>query len=435
MRRLNLFVGALAIVALASCSNDEVVSNVESAQLAQQSIGFSPLTKGISTRGIVSAAADIPDFAVTAYLATALDPSKDYYLGSKTPVQFSSDNAIGDVYDGMQNIVIKNNSGAFDYANASDTKYWPYIMSGSDYVLAGTKLDFVAISPASLAGNGFTPANTGGKLEDYTPGTDDVLFAVNTGRAQADGAVPMQFKHLLSQIIFKAKKASGMNVDIQSITLANVPNKGTWTASAISGQNVTAAWTTTFATTPADKTDYAGGSGSVTAVDNDDAQQLTATGSEILIIPQDASQLAYNPTLVGTTDTDSKAWAVETKATTDDHFNTGDDNNRTVNKGINKLFLKVTLRVQNATGDYTLGSATTYDEIYYSVNTNWEAGKKYIYTLLFGGVKGDNGNTGSTTPDITGGTYNDGAKPFTSTPITFTADVDDWVDADKNVAF
>lgn len=425
MRKLKLLTGAIAIVAFASCSNDQVVSNVDTAQVAQQSIGFSPLTKG-ATRGVVNAAADLGDFAVTAYVNTPQAPGTDgkYYFGSSTGETTTL--TAGDVYRSMQNIKIKYNAGAWDYANAADMKYWPYIKKADNTYESTTSLDFEAISPASIgsttAANGkFTSAYAGGTLQQYTAGTDDVCYAKTTGAKQANGVVTMQFKHLLSQVVFAAKQASGLTVNISEIKLAKVPNTATWNAAAN-------AWSSFAAST----SDYNGVSGVVTVTATGDAataQVLTSAGSEILLIPQDASALTYDPTTIGTGDgTTTDKQCVEDLGTVSPHWA-----EYAMKAASGKLFLKVTLRIKAADGSWTLGSATTYESIYFAVKTNWEAGKKYTYTLLFGGVKGPDGGT-ATSSDIAGGTYNDGEAVFTATPITFTASVTDWVDANSQIA-
>lgn len=86
MRKQTFIAGAFAILALASCSSDEVVGNVQTAQLSQQTIGFSPLTNK-ATRAVVNEAADLGDFAVTAYVNTpGATGAADYYFGNSTPV-------------------------------------------------------------------------------------------------------------------------------------------------------------------------------------------------------------------------------------------------------------------------------------------------------------------------------------------------------------
>ena len=406
MKKLNLLMSALAVLALASCSNDEVVNNA-SEKVAQQSIGFSPLTKRASTRAnIVNKAADLKDFAVTAYAAQPLS-GLFYIAGEAKTLALST----GDVYtyDGvdMSNIKIVYRDGGWDYNNASDTKYWPYTKTGETYSSSGYQLDFVAISPAAAVGNGFAFSNEGGTITNYTVGADDLCHATATAE-QSGGQVQLNFKHLLSQIKFAAKKATGMTVDIKEITLANVPNLGS--LSPISG---TPAWTVAASTT---KADYQGNTGvfSVQAAgDAAPADTITTSGYEILVLPQDASLVTYDPTTISASNPVS---------------------------GTGKLYLKVSCRVKVA-GSTTWaigGDEGNYKDIYFSLSTTWKPGTKYTYTLLFGGVKDpDATNPPGEEPggETGGGTDDEGKTTPPTTPITFSASVTDWVDATKDIAF
>ena len=444
MRKQTFIAGAFAILALASCSNDEVVSNVQSAQLAQQSIGFSPMTKG-ATRGVVGDVTELGNFAVTAYLATALPDGDNIYISSSSPATITA-RTIGSVYNGMENIQINvDNTGAADYDNVAQTNYWPYTFDATtnNYVTT-TKLDFVGISPASIgsttdADGKFTASTTGGKIQKYKAGTDDVLFAFADDKQQSDGAVPMHFRHLLSLVQFQAKRAAGFEVSIGKIDLVNIPNEAsaTITANGDSSTEPTITWTME---TTAEKQNISVTGATITA-EGDDADPQ-ALGNPSFVIPQDASTITYDAAKI-----DGKTKYDTTNQSAEDNTNgktiaveQRDDNNHwnsTDNQAYSgtPLFLRVSVRIKNPSGDYSLGSATTYDDIYFAVKSDWKPGKKYIYTMLFGGVKGPNGQAGSTSTDIAGGTYNDGKKPFTSSPITFTCDVEAWVDYDANVAF
>lgn len=462
MRKLNLFVGALAIVALASCSNDEVVSNVESAQLAQQSIGFSPLTKG-ATRAAVNKAEDLGDFAVTAYVNTPQAAGTDgkHYFGSAAGETWSQTAgtiyAYGSPASPMKNIVISYSAGGWDYANTTEVKYWPYIKKADDTFESTTTLDFVAISPASLVGKYSSDTYKDAQITGFEPNGEDVCYAYTTGAKQADGAVTLEFKHQLSQIVFAAKAASGLSVEIGEIKLANINNKGDWKTQSGAADFGNKSWSLNSPGTTLKS--YAGISGPATVTasgDATDAQVLTATGSEILIIPQKAEDYTYNPAILGANSdyvssgygtnsvTSGKTWAVEDYGTSDvkaavDGTTTVWDatNNAALENVSNKapIYLKVSVKIKAADGSYTLGSASAYDDIYYAVKTNWEAGKKYTYTLLFGGVKDNKTNQTTSTSDIVGGTYNNGAKVFTPTPITFSATIVDWEDAYSSIGF
>ena len=79
-------------------------------------------------------------------------------------------------------------------------------------------------------------------------------------------------------------------------------------------------------------------------------------------------------------------------------------------------YLGITLKLTQK-GQYLIGSENEYKTIYVPFTnidennvTGWQPGKRYIYTLNFGGG------------------YDDQGKPIL-TPITFDAEVTDWSDA------
>jgi len=407
MKKLNLLIAALAVLAFASCSNDEVVNNAQD-KVAQQSIGFSPLTKRATRANIVNKAADLKDFAVTAYASQPLVSSataKYFIAGVEKTLNLTT----GDIYtydgSGMENIKIVYRDGGWDYNSSADTKYWPYLQDGSTYKSDGLKLDFVAISPASVVNDGFTFSNTGGSIANYVVGDDDLCHAYTQGAEQKNGQVQLNFKHLLSQIKFAAKKATGMTVDIKDITLANVPNQGS--LNPIAG---TSSWTVAATST---KASYKGNSGVfsvVAAGDAADADTITAAGTEILVLPQDASLSTYDPATITATNTVSS---------------TG------------KLYLKVSCRVKVA-GSTTWaigGDSGEYKDIYFCLKSDWQPGVKYTYTLLFGGVKDPNGGGEGSEDETGGGTDDTGETTPPTTPITFSASVTDWTDATKDISF
>ena len=62
----------------------------------------------------------------------------------------------------------------------------------------------------------------------------------------------------------------------------------------------------------------------------------------------------------------------------------------------------------------TLGSASEYKTIYVPFGDTWEQGKRYIYTLIFGGGYDEQGEA-------------------VLNPIQFNAETTEWVDANSNV--
>lgn len=86
-----------------------------------------------------------------------------------------------------------------------------------------------------------------------------------------------------------------------------------------------------------------------------------------------------------------------------------------------ECYLEISMKLKQ-NDSYLIGSATAYKTVYvpFDNGTGWEPGKRYIYTLIFGGG------------------YDDQGEPILS-PITFDAATADWADAsagaDVNVNF
>ena len=81
--------------------------------------------------------------------------------------------------------------------------------------------------------------------------------------------------------------------------------------------------------------------------------------------------------------------------------------------GAHQCYLSITCKIQQS-GGYLLGSADSYGTIYVPFGDTWVAGKRHIYTLIFGGGYTDQGVA-------------------VLNPIQFDAKTTGWVDADKDV--
>lgn len=75
----------------------------------------------------------------------------------------------------------------------------------------------------------------------------------------------------------------------------------------------------------------------------------------------------------------------------------------------NQSYLEIACKIQQS-GSYLLGSDSDYQTIYVPFGASWEPGKRYIYTLIFGGGYDDQGDE-------------------VLKPIEFDAETTDWVDA------
>ncbi|MBR4808716.1 MAG: fimbrillin family protein [Bacteroidales bacterium] len=133
----------------------------------------------------------------------------------------------------MSNLTIEWTKGAsaanheLAWRNADHYYYWPY--TGA--------ISFLAVHPSTVA-----PSTTGwdatndkpqATIADYTIAsgnkTVDLMFATNAGTRRAD-ALPMVFKHALSQIQFRARTNEDYSADVtftlNSVTLNNIDLSG-----------------------------------------------------------------------------------------------------------------------------------------------------------------------------------------------------------------
>lgn len=76
-----------------------------------------------------------------------------------------------------------------------------------------------------------------------------------------------------------------------------------------------------------------------------------------------------------------------------------------------QCYLEIACKIRQS-GAYLLGSASEYKTIYVPFGDTWVAGKRHIYTLIFGGG------------------YNDQGEAVLN-PIQFDAETTDWGNADK----
>lgn len=341
---------AAAALTMSACSNDEVIDVQRG-----EAIGFTALSNN-ATRAtpITSTNLTTTDFKVWGFLTT---DNSTYVNGVR--IQYAT--------------------SKWDYAQASDIAYWP-----------ATALNFYAVSPSSVT----TPNIAhGSQTISFTVAANqadqkDLMYASNLNRSKgADGTVPFVFKHALSQIVFKGQKAlASLEVEVQGIKVHNLKNTGVFTfPTAQTAANSTAgSWTVTGEAT----NDYTLGMAttSVTVASHESATDLTAANGALLLMPQAVTKWTTTPT------------AAVTIATADQNKH---------------CYLEIDLKVKQA-GTYIVGSASSFGKAYVPFGETWDPGKKYIYTLKFGGGYDGNG------------------KPQLQ-PIMYSATVEDWTSAGSDV--
>lgn len=376
-----IFGTALASMALLSaCSSDNELANVETT--ANNAIGFHVVGNKAETRANIIGADNITstDFNVFAFTRNEDGTDGTIFMGEKA-------NQLG-----QKGIKIVNKSGEWDYANDADIHYWP----------ANTALNFYAVSPGSfekveenmemtnvygwnISNN--TKTISYSPLDEYAGRTDkknlDVMYAIAPNQTQTKengGRVKFQFKHILSQVVFKAKtQLENMEVEIKEMKIHNPWTKGTYTLPTTSSEKGT--WALTDPNIGSKR-------GAFTVV-KDKSISVTSkeTATEISV---DGPMLFVPQTLT--------AWDV--KKTKGDADKAGES------------YLEITCKIKQD-GVYVFAPEGNYGTLYVPFGPTWEQGKRYTYTLIFGGG------------------YDEHGLPILQ-PINFEAEAGNWVDDIKN---
>lgn len=363
-----LAVAAVATV-FASCSNEEELANVGKSE--SNAIRFAGISGLSDTRAtpINTANLTTTNFEVMAFMSA----DNALFMGGKHEFGHSD-----------QGVKIVYNTSAWDYADKDQQAYWP--TTGD--------VDFYAVSPAftdelvyySFAYDMTSDAKTitYATADEYKIGATnhDVMYAVAKGRNKANNGtspVQMKFKHILSQVVFKAKTTSSiLEVDVQSVKIHNFavggkftlpeedPKMSDWTLSPLMG-----AYTVKL--------------NAANVKTNDAVVDLSDMNSPMMMIPQQLTK--WSTYSAGTAVQKHEA---DTKK---------------------ECYLEISMKLKQ-NDSYLIGSAAEYKTVYVPFDnaTGWEPGKRYIYTLIFGGG------------------YDDQGEPILS-PITFNAATTDWVDA------
>jgi hypothetical protein len=344
MKKSTVMLWAIFGALLMGCS-DEEIANVETS--SRNAIGFNVLSNAAETRATPTTPSNLTstDFDVFAFTADG------------TAFMGKADTEFG--HDGV-NIVYKDNK--WDYKNANDLRYWP-----------SEALDFYAFNPGTVSEDmsafyRWEASGTSQKIsytciDEYGAGTHanyDVMYAIAKDQTKDsnNGKVKFKFKHILSQVVFKAKtQYANMRVDIRDIKIHNIRFSGVFTLPAAA--DGTGSWSSPDLTFPhaftvvKDK--------SITVEGNTTATDIS-TSSPMLNIPQELT-----------------AWTVsgasKTKKGADD---------------AKQCYLEISCKIQQS-GVYLLGSASEYKTIYVPFGDTWGAGKRHIYTLIFGGGYTDQG--------------------------------------------
>ena len=372
MKKSTVMLWAIFGALLMGCS-DEEIANVETS--SRNAIGFNVLSNAAETRATPTTNTNLKntDFDVFAFTADGTA-----FMG-KVDTDFG--------HDGV-NIVYNN--GKWDYKNASDLRYWP---TGA--------LDFYAFNPGTVSedmmmnymweASGTVQKISYTCIDEYGANTGhanyDVMYAMAKGQTKDmnNGIVKFNFKHILSQVVFKAKtQYDNMQVDINMIKIHNVKMGGFFTLPATA--DGTGSWSD-----PADLPSEVSGLGKFTVVKD---VNITVKSNTIATDISTTTPMLNRPQ-------ELTAWKVSETAT----------KSKLEADNAKQCYLEIACKIRQS-GAYLLGSASEYKTIYVPFGDTWVAGKRHIYTLIFGGGYTDQGEA-------------------VLNPIQFDAETTDWGNADK----
>ena len=375
MKKVILLAACTAAVLLSGCSDNELASVGDGIGTSTQSaIGFHVVGNQAETRATPITPSNITttDFNVYAYIKNAEGNDGSPFMGGNDS-ELNQKNGIN----------ISYKSGNWSYTNPSDIRYWP---------TTDTELNFYAVNPGSAQSFSWKFTNSEKEISyncfnEYQTSNftiengvnkpihtnTDVMYAVAKDQTHKknNGKVIFKFKHILSQVVFKAKTQydNDMEVDINAVSIHNFktggifkipvgePEQGDWTLNSI---NQASGFTVKKVETGKN----------IKVSQSNNAADIS--DGPMLFVPQKLTK-----------------WDVSSTIAT-----------------ANQSYLMITCKIKQG-GAYLFGSDSEYKDLYVPFEADWQPGKRYIYTLIFGGGYDADGN------------------PILQ-PINFEAKAEDW---------
>jgi hypothetical protein len=374
MSSKGLFLLSILGLVVTGCSSDKLVEDLET-KSEGNAIRFNVInnltTKPLSRATITNSS----NITSTEFAVWALTSDSTFFMGK--PVEYSASNNLGGVH-------ISHNGSIWDYASGAEMYFWPTVAN---------PLDFYAINPVTDALTyswtfqkdkreiTYTCINEYGDYAGTGYTNMDVMYAVKNAQTKNsnNGKVPLKFRHILSNISFKATtEKANMEVYLNEIKLHNVKANGVFTIPGDENKPTSANWTL--------------GSLLRTSLTIAKDKDLHITNDSTTGISLDAPMLIVPQTLT--------KWDVANQETkTIAQANTA-----------KQSYLEIACKIKQR-DVYLFGAADSCATLYIPFGATFDPGTRYIYTIHFGGGYDENGNK-------------------TLTPITFDADTQDWDDID-----
>ncbi len=364
-----ILIGAIGLLALASCSQNETL---------EVNNDGNEIIFGVSTEN-----------------ATRVQ-SGELFSSSVKPTEFM-------VFASYNNANFFPNTGVTVKQDLTDntkwvtdgkTYYWPNTGNINFFAVRnGGTLTWNAADGGSLSSE-FTVSKQG--VEYPTPNTDDANNQVDFIYAYATSAktankVPLNFKHALSQVVFKAKNThADIEVQIDKIAVCFVKEKGTFTFP--------------------------------TAVDANGSWNLDGSPVYDYVVSFDKTQIVNTVELTSKAEQSNDALLLlpQTVGANQPEACYLPNVSSAAEPSRNGFYFLVKLSYKdNTNGVYLYGSESQTEYVAIPAAIDWKQGKRYVYTFVFG--EGMNGG------------YVPGTLDPVLYPINFSVSVDDFQDVNEDV--
>ena len=394
-----------AAVALASCSNESIDSQEKRVALSDAAaLNIAPAVQG-TTRGTVKTDANLTEFHVEA--------KGDAPFWTVTPAGTAIVTTTGSINYNVEpnnfEADVKLSSGKWIIGDGTKDYYWSS---------KGMSATFTAWAPST-----FNVAQSY-EVKPNIADQEDLLVAYNAGTgADFTSGVPLNFQHVMSQVIIKAlnKDADKLQIEVAGVKLTNIKNTGKLTLPKASTASGTFSWES------ADAPSWSTESGTASYT----ANGTTAVASNLTTISTltgSASQLTSEPfLLMPQTQTKADLSVTDPSNITGAYFS---------------VLVRVTQKSDSKQIYPTLNSSSSKNAADYfayvaiPVDIDWKPGYKYTYTLNFSSTgigKADPNNAADQPGDGYPVGSNEGVDPgddILDGPVKlyFTVTVEDWID-------
>lgn len=164
--------------------------------------------------------------------------------------------------------------------------------------------------------------------------------------------VQMNFKHILSQVVFKAKTTSSiLEVDVENVKIHNFVHSGKFTLPA--GEPAMSDW------------------------------KLSPAAKGAYTVKLNAANVKTKNAVVNLSDMNSPLMLIPQKLTKWSTYSAGTAVSILEADKAKKCYLEISMKLKQ-NDSYLIGSAAEYKTVYVPFDnaTGWEPGKRYIYTLI-----------------------------------------------------